>query len=199
MKSFLLFLFVLFQDFTLFAEQAKIDSTAPDFSLPSVQGREVSLSSYDGKIVVLEWINFDCPFVRKHYETGNIPKMQQEYTKQGIVWLGICSSAPGKQGHLEKNEIMERIQNYNASLTEYLIDENGKVGKTYGAKTTPHYFIIDTNGKLVYSGAIDDKPNTNKEDIAIARNYVREVLNAILSGQTPQIQVTKPYGCSVKY
>lgn len=199
MKSFLLFLFALFQVFTLFAEQAKIDSTAPDFSLPSVQGREVSLLSYKGKIVVLEWINFDCPYVRKHYETGNIPKMQQEYTKQGVVWLGICSSAPGKQGHLEKNTIMERIQNYNASLTEYLIDENGKVGKTYGAKTTPHYFIIDTNGNLVYSGAIDDKPNTNKEDIAIARNYVREVLNAILSGQTPQIQVTKPYGCSVKY
>lgn len=195
----MLFLFVLIQSLTLFAQQAKVDSIAPDFTLPSVQGKDVSLSSYKGKIVVLEWINFDCPYVRKHYETGNIPKMQQEYSKQGVIWLGICSSAPGKQGHLEKNEITKRIQNYNASLTEYLIDENGKVGKAYGAKTTPHYFIIDKNGKLVYSGAIDDKPNTNKEDIAIARNYVREVLNAIFSGENPPIKVTKPYGCSVKY
>lgn len=104
MRLSLLFLFVLLQSLTLFAEQAKVNSIAPDFTLPSVQGKEVSLSSYKGKIVVLEWINFDCPYVRKHYETGNIPKMQQEYTKQGVIWLGICSSAPGKQGHLEKKK-----------------------------------------------------------------------------------------------
>ncbi|MGQ9818447.1 MAG: thioredoxin family protein [Candidatus Kapaibacteriales bacterium] len=199
MRLFLLFIFILAQSLTLLAEQAKVDSIAPDFTLPSVKGKEISLSNYKDKIVVLEWINFDCPYVRKHYETGNIPKMQQEYTNQDIIWLGICSSAPGKQGHLEKNEILERINEYNAYFTEYLIDETGKVGKTYGAKTTPHYFIIDKNGLLVYSGAIDDKPNTNKEDIATARNYVRDVLNALLSQKTPPLKVTKPYGCSVKY
>lgn len=182
-----------------FAQLAKIDSIAPNFSLPNVDGKEVALANYRGKIVVLEWLNFDCPYVQKHYESGNIPKMQEEFTQKGIIWLGICSSAPGKQGNLSKQEISKRIKEYNAHLTEYLIDETGKVGKTYGAKTTPHYFIINSDGKLLYSGAIDDKANTNKEDIAIARNYIREVLTSILSGKSVPIKVTKPYGCSVKY
>lgn len=182
-----------------FSQEAKIDHPSPDFTLPNLHGKLISLSQFKGKIVVLEWINFDCPYVRKHYETGNIPKMQEEFTKKGIIWLGICSSAPGKQGHLPKDEIQERINKYKAHLSEYLIDEQGVVGKIYGTKTTPHYFLIDKDGNLVYSGAIDDKPNSNKEDIPTARNYVREVLTSILSGQTPPIKVTKPYGCSVKY
>ncbi len=125
--------------------------------------------------------------------------MQAEYTKKGVYWFSICSSAPGKQGNLPVGEIRKRIKEYNAKMTSYLLDEDGKVGKMYGAKTTPHFFIIDKDGTLVYSGAVDDIASTDIEDIKKARNYVREVLDALLNGEKPKIKTTKPYGCSVKY
>lgn len=183
----------------LVGQEAKIDETAPDFTLPDINGMDVVLSGYSGKIIVLEWINFDCPYVRKHYESKNIPQMQEKYTKQGVVWMSICSSAPGKQGYFATGEIRKRIQQYNAKMTFYLIDSEGTVGKKYGAKTTPHFFIIDKNGKLVYAGAVDDKASTDIEDIKTARNYIVEVLDGLLSGKNPPVKVTKPYGCSVKY
>lgn len=193
-------LFVLFVAITFaFSQEAKIDQKAPEFTLQDITGMDVLLSDYKGKIVVLEWINFDCPYVQKHYKSGNIPKLQQEYTKKGVYWFSICSSAPGKQGHLPVGEIRKRIKEYNAKMTFYLVDSAGKVGKMYGAKTTPHFFIIDKNGTLVYSGAIDDIASTEIDDIAKARNYVREVLDALLKGEKPAVKTTKPYGCSVKY
>lgn len=196
--KFLLLIFAFALNFA-FSQEAKIDQKAPDFTLPDVNGMDVILSDYKGKIVVLEWINFDCPYVQKHYKSGNIPKMQEEYTKKGVFWFSICSSAPGKQGNLPAGEIRKRIKEYNAKMTFYLIDSDGKVGKTYGAKTTPHFFIIDKDGTLVYSGAVDDIASTNIEDISKARNYVRQVLDALLKGEKPPVKTTKPYGCSVKY
>ena len=200
MKNAILILMMLFAfSFALLAQEAKIDQQAPDFKLEDINGMDVLLSDYSGKIVVLEWINFDCPYVRKHYQSENIPKMQEKYTKQGVIWMAICSSAPGKEGYLPVGEIKKRIKQYNAKMSFYLIDSDGKVGKMYGAKTTPHFFIINKEGKLVYSGAVDDKPSTNIEDIKSARNYVAEVVDALLSGGNPPVKVTKPYGCSVKY
>ncbi|MGC8748993.1 MAG: thioredoxin family protein [Candidatus Kapaibacteriota bacterium] len=183
----------------LYSQEAKIDQKAPDFTLHDIVGMDFPLSDYRNKIVVLEWINFDCPYVQKHYKSGNIPNMQAEYTKKGVYWFSICSSAPGKQGNLPVGEIRKRIKEYNAKMTSYLLDEDGKVGKMYGAKTTPHFFIIDKDGTLVYSGAVDDIASTDIEDIKKARNYVREVLDALLNGEKPKIKTTKPYGCSVKY
>ncbi|MCX7880759.1 MAG: thioredoxin family protein [Ignavibacteria bacterium] len=182
-----------------YSQEAKIDKDAPDFKLQDINGMEVILSDYFGKVIVLEWINFDCPFVKKHYESGNLPKLQAEYKDKGVVWFAICSSAPGKEGNLPKGEIRKRLSQYNSKILFYLIDEDGKVGKMYGAKTTPHIFIIDKNGKLVYSGAVDDKPSTKVEDIEKSKNYVREVVDALLAGKVPTIKTTKPYGCSVKY
>ncbi len=183
----------------VFSQEAKIDKKAPEFTLQDITGMDVLLSDYQGKIIVLEWINFDCPYVKKHYNSSNIPKMQEEYTKKGVVWFSICSSAPGKEGYLPSGEIRKRIEKYKAKMTFYLVDSNGKVGKMYGAKTTPHFFIIDKKGNLVYSGAIDDKASASEDDIPVAKNYVREVLDALLTGNNPPIKTTKPYGCSVKY
>jgi peroxiredoxin len=200
MRKFALLIIAFFAAISLaFSQVAKIDEKAPQFTLQDINGMDVLLSDYKGKIVVLEWINFGCPYVQKHYKSGNIPKMQEEYTKKGVVWMSICSSAPGKQGYLTVGEIKKHIKEYNAKMTFYLIDSDGKVGKMYGAKTTPHFFIIDKTGKLVYAGAIDDKPTTDVDDIQSAHNYVREILDALLKGETPQSKVTKPYGCSVKY
>ena len=173
--------------------------TAPDFSLEDVDGQSHSLSHYKGKHVVLEWINFDCPYVRKHYESGNMQKLQKEYTARGIIWLAINSSAPGKQGHFPAEEIKKRSEAHEASFNAYLLDEKGEVGRLYGARTTPHMFIIDPDGLLVYSGAIDDRPTSNLKDVDGARNYVREALEASLAGQPVQERRTRPYGCSVKY
>ncbi len=195
--------FKLFWFFTItllaFSQEAKLDQKAPEFTLPDYTGMEVILSDYSGKIVVLEWINFDCPYVQKHYNSGNIPKLQDEYTKKGVIWMSICSSAPGKQGNLPTGEIRKRIKEHNAKMTFYLIDSDGKVGRMYGAKTTPHFFIINKDGTLVYAGGIDDKPSTDAEDIKTARNYVREALDNLLAGSNPPVKSTKPYGCSVKY
>ncbi|MFN3782003.1 MAG: thioredoxin family protein [Candidatus Kapaibacteriota bacterium] len=193
----LMFLFAI-TSFAL-SQEAKIDQKAPEFTLQDYTGMDVILSDYSGKIIVLEWINFDCPYVQKHYQSGNIPKMQEEYTKKGVIWLSICSSAPGKQGNLPAGEIRKRIKGHNAKMTFYLIDSEGKVGKMYGAKTTPHFFIINKDGVLVYAGGIDDKPSTDAEDIKTARNYVREALDSLLVGSNPPVKTTKPYGCSVKY
>ncbi|MCX7909629.1 MAG: thioredoxin family protein [Ignavibacteria bacterium] len=193
-------LLLLFLTFSLaLSQDAKIDQKAPEFTLQDVNGMDVLLSDYKGKIIVLEWINFDCPFVKKHYNSSNIPKMQEEYTKKGVIWMSICSSAPGKQGYFSPGEIRKRIKEHNAKMTFYLIDSDGKVGKTYGAKTTPHFFIIDKDFNLVYSGAIDDKPTSDIDDIPTAKNYVRLVLDSLLKGSKPSIKTTKPYGCSVKY
>lgn len=182
-----------------FAKEIKTGKGAPKFSLKDVNGAVHNLKDYRGKYVVLEWINFDCPFVKKHYNSGNMQSLQKKYTDKDVVWLAINSSAPGKQGNYSTEEILKRSQDHEAAFSAYLIDANGEVGKMYGAKTTPHMFIVDPEGRVVYAGAIDDIKSTNVADIEKASNYVSIALDAVLSGNDVEVTMTKPYGCSVKY
>lgn len=197
-KTFAIIFLVLFC-VTTFAQTARLNEQAPDFNLKDSNGKEHSLSDFNGKVVVLEWINFDCPFVQKHYNSKNMQSLQLKYSKNDVVWLSVCSSTEGKQGNFSNDEINKRIKNHNAKMSAYLIDSDGKVGKMYGAKATPHMYIIDKDGKLVYAGGIDDKASTDTDDIEDAKNYVSTALDELLSGKNVIIQSSKPYGCSVKY
>jgi len=192
-------LFIIFLSSQVFAQQAKLNESAPDFKLTDSNGSEHSLSDFDGKIVVLEWINFDCPYVQKHYDSKNMQTLQEKYSKESVIWLTICSSNEGKQGNFSVEEINKRSKNHDAKYVAYLIDEDGKVGKMYGAKTTPHMYIIDKSGMLVYAGGIDDKATTDVDDIKDSKNYVSLALYDLLKGSKVSIQSSTPYGCSVKY
>ncbi len=191
--------FILIFAISIHAQKAKLNEAAPEFTLKDSFGKEHSLSDFAGKVVVLEWINFECPFVKKHYNSNNMQTLQQKYTDKGIIWLAICSSAEGKQGDFSSEEINSRTEKNNAKYSAYLIDESGKVGKMYGAKTTPHMFIVDKEGKLVYAGAIDDKASTDEDDIEGAKNYISSALDQLLDGKEIEVQSSTPYGCSVKY
>jgi hypothetical protein len=149
--------------------------------------------------VVLEWVNYECPFVKKHYGSGNMQKLQKAYTGKGVVWFSINSSAAGKQGYFPTEKIDGLMRERNASPTAYLLDTDGTVGRLYGAKTTPHMFVIDTSGNLVYAGGIDDKPSTDLADIAAAKNHVQAALDETLAGKPVSVTTSPPYGCSVKY
>ena len=184
---------------TTLARNAHVDEEAPDFTLTDSNGAKHSLSDYKGKWVVLEWVNFGCPFVRKHYNSGNMQSLQKTYTDKGVVWLSICSSAPGKQGYYEGEELRTEIKDHESHATAYLIDADGAVGRMYEAKTTPHMFIIDPKGILVYAGGIDNIASTDKDDIVKATNYVRETLDAGFAGKEITVKGSRPYGCSVKY
>lgn len=196
-KTFLV-LFILISGM-IYSQTAKLNEPAPNFTLKDSNGKEHSLNDFKDKIVVLEWINFECPFVKKHYNSNNMQMLQEKYGEKGIVWLAICSSAKSKQGNFSNKEINKRTKSNKAKYAAYLVDEDGKVGKMYGAKTTPHMYIIDMNGKLVYAGAIDDKPSTDTDDIESAKNYVSAALDELLEGKEVSIQSSTPYGCSVKY
>jgi peroxiredoxin len=178
---------------------AAVGQPAPDFTLTDTKGASHTLSSLKGKLVVLEWVNFDCPFVGKHYGSGNMQKLQKTYTGKGVVWLSVNSSAPGKQGHYPTEQIEALMRERNATPTAYLLDTDGKVGRLYGAKTTPHMFVIDGTGTVVYAGGIDDKPSTDKADIATARNFVQAALDEAMAGKPVTVATSTPYGCSVKY
>ncbi len=197
-RKFVIFFIVLLSNL-LFAQQARLNESAPDFKLTDSNGNEHSLSDFTDKIIVLEWINFDCPFVKKHYDSKNMQSLQEKYTAKDVVWLAICSSNEGKQGNLSVEEINKRSKNLDAKFTAYLMDEDGKVGKLYGAKTTPHMYIIDKSGMLVYAGGIDDKATTDIDDIEDSKNYVSAALDALLTGKEVSVQSSTPYGCSVKY
>ena len=192
-------IFLVLFGVTTFAQTAKLNEQAPNFKLVDSNGKEHSLNDFKGKVVVLEWINFECPFVKKHYNSKNMQSLQLKYTKKDVVWLSICSSAEGKQGNFSNDEINKRIKDHNAKMSAYLIDANGKVGKMYGAKTTPHMYVIDKEGKLVYVGAIDDKPSTDVSDVKDAKNYVTDALDELLLGKNVSFQSSTSYGCSVKY
>ncbi len=196
-KSVIIFLFLF--SAIAFAQEAKLNEQAPNFKLVDSNGKEHSLSDFKDKIIVLEWINYDCPFVKKHYDSKNMQSLQEKYTKEGIIWLTICSSVESKQGNFSNDEINSRSKKHNAKFTAYLVDADGKVGKTYGAKTTPHMYIIDKTGKLVYAGGIDDKASTDISDIKSAKNFVVSALDELLAGKNVSVQSSKPYGCSVKY
>src|SRR3982750_368204 len=185
---------------TLFgADSPPVGSNAPHFSLPDVKGKTRALSEFKGKYVVLEWFNPECPFVKKHYGSGNMQKLQQEYTGKGVVWLSIDSSAPGTEGNLTGEQAEKISTAWKTHQTAFLLDPEGKAGRAYGAKNTPHMFIINPEGKIVYEGAIDNKPTPNPSDISSSTNYVKAALEESLAGKTVSNANTKPYGCSVKY
>jgi len=199
LKHLIISLLTLWLATTAFSQTAQVGKTAPDFSLTDARSKIHKLSDYRGKYVVLEWVNFDCPFVKKHYSSGNMQMLQKKYTEKDVVWLAINSSAPGKQGNFKADEIINRSNEYGAAFSAYLTDADGRVGKTYGAKTTPHMFIINPKGKLIYAGGIDDIRSTNVSDIPKATNYVAVALNEALAGKAITISNSKPYGCGVKY
>ncbi len=174
------------------------ETKAPAFRLPSVGGETHSLSQYAGKVVVLEWTNYDCPFVKKHYSVGAMQALQREMTDAGVVWLSINSSAPGKQGNFTKEEWQRRMKAAKVAVP-VLLDEDGTVGHAYGAKTTPHMFVIDPEGQIVYQGAIDSIRSTNSDDIEKAENYVKAAVAAVQAGEPVEEPKTRAYGCSVKY
>lgn len=173
--------------------------SAPDFTLTSIDGASVKLSQYRGKYVVLEWFNSECPFVQKHYDSGNMQQLQSNYTDQGIVWLAINSTNPQHFNYRDAKRSRQIISDWNAKPDSLLLDPGGTVGRAYGARTTPHMYIIDPEGKLVYMGGIDDKPSTNVRDIPGARNYVMAALDELLAGRDVSDSDTRPYGCSIKY
>jgi peroxiredoxin len=201
MKKIVLFTCVFFTalGLNLFAFNANVDKPAPDFKCNDSNGKEHSLSSYKGKIVVLEWLNHDCPFVKKHYGSGNMQKMQRIYTGKDVIWLSVISSAPGKQGFCTPDKANDLTRSKNAHPTAVLLDPLGTVGKKYGAKTTPHMFIINEEGILVYNGGIDSKRSTDPKDVDRATNYVAKALNELLAGDEVSTKTSAPYGCSVKY
>jgi peroxiredoxin len=181
------------------AAVAKVGAAAPAFSTGATTGKSVSLADHSGKIVVLEWTNHLCPYVQKHYDTSNMQALQKDATGQGVVWLTIISSSPDTQGHVLPREADELTRKRNASPTAVLLDPTGVVGKMYGATNTPHMYVVDKSGTLVYAGAIDDKPTSRRSDVPNARNYVREALAAVASGQPVKTPLTRAYGCTVKY
>jgi hypothetical protein len=178
---------------------ARIGSAAPDFVGTDSNGKSVALKDLHGRVVVLEWSNNQCPFVGKHYRSGNMQSLQKEATGEGVVWLTILSSAPGEQGNVTAAEANVLTRSRGASPTAVILDPSGSIGHAYGARTTPHMFVIDKSGMLVYMGGIDDKPTTDVADVPGAKNYVRLALAAVMAGKPVQDSVTRPYGCSVKY
>jgi peroxiredoxin len=177
----------------------KIGEPAPDFTGIDTNGKTHALKDLRGKTVILEWTNDGCPYVKKHYGSGNMQSLQKEETAKGIVWLTIASSAPGEQGNLTPAEHNALMKERGAAPSAIIIDEDGTIGHAYGARTTPDMVIITPDGKLAYMGAIDDKPTTDKADIATAHNYVRSALEQIAAGKAVDPAVTRSYGCSVKY
>jgi len=199
MKTFLSLVAILLTGaFTSFAAP-EIGSPAPDFSAMDTNGKTQTLSQYKGKYVVLEWTNPECPFVHKHYDSGNMQKLQKDYTSKGIVWLSINSSAAGNQGNYTPEKWNQIVKEKGAAPTAVLLDPDGKIGKTYAAKTTPHIFIINPDGKLIYEGGIDSIASSDQSDIQKATNYVRVALDESMSGKPVTTPTSKPYGCSVKY
>jgi peroxiredoxin len=181
------------------AAVAKVGEGAPGFTVNATNGSPVSLASYKGKLVVLEWTNHDCPYVRKHYDTGNMQSLQREAARQGVVWLTVISSSEGTQGYVTPTQADELTTSRKAAPTAVLLDTKGVAGKLYGATNTPHMYVVDKTGTLVDAGAIDDRPTSRRADVQGANNYVRAALDAVAAGQPVKTPVTRAYGCTVKY
>ena len=177
----------------------QVGQPAPEFTLTDSNGQSHNLSDFKGKFVVLEWLNHGCPFVKKHYDGGNMQGLQKEYTGKDVVWLSIASSAPGKQGNMTPEETNKTKEEKGSAATAILIDEDGTVGKLYDAKVTPELFVINPEGTLIYAGAIDDKKSVDAADVAGARNYVKQALDEAMAGNPVSTPQTEAYGCGVKY
>jgi alkyl hydroperoxide reductase subunit AhpC len=181
------------------ARAARVGDRAPDFTATDSNGKVQKLSDYAGKFVVLEWHNRGCPYTAKHYTSGNMERLQKEWTARGVIWLTVISSAPGKQGYVTAADENSYVKDMNAAPTAVLMDPTGALGHLYDAKTTPQMFIIDPKGTLIYDGAIDDRPTTDASDISGAKNYVEAALGEATAGKPVTVAWTRPYGCSVKY
>jgi peroxiredoxin len=181
------------------ARAARVGERAPEFTGTDTNGQAHKLSDYQGKFIVLEWTNRGCPYTQKQYNSGNMQRLQREWTEKGVVWLTVISSAPGKQGYVTAAEENAYVKQVNASPTAVLLDPTGVLGHLYDAKTTPHMFIIDPRGILIYNGAIDDKPTTDLADVPDAKNYVSMALDEAMAGKPVSVATSRPYGCSVKY
>jgi peroxiredoxin len=177
----------------------KTGEPAPEFTAAASNGKTVHLADYRGKYVVLEWHNNGCPYVGKHYKSGNMQKLQKQWTGRGVVWLTILSSAPGEQGYMTANEENDYITKVQAAPTAALLDPTGQIGHLYDAKTSPQMVVINPQGVVIYDGAIDDKPTTDLEDVPTATNYVNLALEQAIAGKQVETPTTRPYGCSVKY
>jgi peroxiredoxin len=181
------------------ADAVKPGSPAPDFSAATETGKTVKLSDFRGKYVVLEWANEGCPFVKKHYGSGNMQSLQKEYTAKDVVWLTVFSSAEGKQGHEDAAGALAQKAAWHSSPTAMLLDDQGVVGKEFGAKTTPHMFVIDPKGTLIYMGGIDNVASADPDDIKTAKNYVKAALDESMAGKAVTTASAPSYGCSIKY
>lgn len=180
------------------AAPAAVGQPAPDFTLPDTGGQPVKLSQFRGKPVVLEWNNPGCPFVRKHYQ-GNLQALQKDFTQRGVVWLAINSTRSDSADYLAPDRLAAWMRDQGASPSATLMDEAGTVGQAYGARVTPHMYIVDAQGRLVYAGGIDSIPSSRVADIEKATNYVRQGLEDLLAGQPLRVATSLPYGCSIKY
>jgi peroxiredoxin len=178
---------------------AGVGQPAPDFALPDLAGKTQKLSDFKGKLVVLEWVNPDCPFVKKHYNSANMPTLQKEAAAKNVVWLSINSTHPQSDEFKTEAQMKSWLESKSASPQTVLFDKDGKVGHAYAAKTTPHMYIIDRDGKLIYAGGIDDKRSTRVEDVKTAKNFVRVALDEALAGKPVSVSTSQPYGCSIKY
>lgn len=178
---------------------AVVGQPAPDFAVKDADGREVKLSQFRGKHVVLEWMNPGCPFVRKHYDSGNMPATQKEAVGKGVVWLSVYSNDDESWGYTKPGKLREWVAARKAAPTALLMDGNGAVGKAYGARTTPHMYLVGPTGTLLYAGGIDSIASTDKDDIPKATNYVRQAVNEALGGRPISVATSRPYGCMIKY
>ena len=178
---------------------AKPGVSAPVFSAPDIGGRMISLGDYAGKIIILEWTNDGCPFVGKHYNSGNMQALQRKYTGEGDAWLTIASSAPGEQGYVTPAEAKADLARWRAAPSDYLLDPDGVIGRLYGARATPNIVVIDRSGRVAYMGAIDDTPSTRLADVKTAKNYLVAALDEIAAGKPVTVAATQAYGCSIKY
>ena len=180
-------------------QASKVGAPAPEFKGTDSKGKVHNLSDFKGKWVVLEWHNEGCPYVKKHYGGNNMQKLQKEWTAKGVVWLTVLSSAAGQQGHMEPAQADAYFAQQKAAQTAVLLDPSGEIGRRYDAKTTPHMFVIDPDGVLIYNGAIDDKPTSDQADLAAASNYVSAALTEGMAGRTITTATSRPYGCGIKY
>lgn len=177
----------------------QVGTSAPEFTAVASDGKSYKLADFKGKYVVLEWHNQGCPYVKKHYESGNMQKLQKQFRDKGFVWFTVISSAAGKQGHVNADGANAYIQKMKAGPTAVLLDDTGTVGKLYGAKVTPHMFLINPKGTLIYNGAIDDNDSSDADDIPTSKNYLAAAAEEALAGKAVSTPTSRPYGCSVKY
>lgn len=182
-----------------FSADPEIGGPAPDFTLPDTYDENHTLSDYRGQWVVLEWLNYGCPYVQKHYRTDNMPSQQEKWRDRGVVWLAIVSSAPGTQGYYEPEAMNEQSEEWGSSATAVLLDPDGDVGRAYGARTTPQMFVIDPDGNVVYMGGIDDVPSARDQDLERATQLADQALTEAMAGETVSVPTSRPYGCNVKY